>query len=920
VAGGLVGREFELQAVQSLLQAGKNAPVALLIDGDPGIGKTTVCRAASDAATESGFTTLTTAGASTEVSLAWAGLADLVAGIDEVALACLAPLHQQTLQAIRAGHDGPLGGERLVATAFRMALQELSRRRPVLIIIDDAQWLDEPSRRAIGFAVRRVSSPMALLAAYRSGEPGGEDRSWVQPPDPRALTRVTLGPMSPSDLRSLLASRPEFAPSRSVIQRIHAISSGNPFYALELARFLKDNDEARFETLPPTLTGLMRARIGRVDEATTDALVAAAVALEPTVETIAAATGRQPTDVVDLLQPMESRGVLTFEGSRIRFTHPLIASGIIAEVDPSVQRRMHRRLAGLVTHPEQRARHLALSSPHGEPSTLAALDAAAESASTRAAFSTAAELMTLAVQLGGADDQMRLLRAAEYHFRAGALDDAESFVAPIIEDLPAGFLRAAGLMLLGAIRGYRDGIASTIDLFKRAVEEAEGLLPLRTQALVMLSLATGIGGDMATCVSDARRARADADATGLPELRCQALSLWSHVSFMYGLGTDSEALRDALSIGDSPSDAPVMLRPKPVYALNCAWTGRLDEARTAMTEVWRRCEELGTELDLLWATEQLTWIDIASGRYDEAEGKAREAVRLAQQIGGELPMITAQTAIANAAAYRGRVADAKMAADLATERATAVGLNYLADPPLMSLAFAQVSDGRYADALTTLAPLLKKFDPIHDIEIMAAAWIPDAAEALTALRRIDEAEVLAGALETSGVHHDRPWMLAVGARCRALVAAARGDLHAAIEHATQSLEFHDRLPMPFERARTQLLLGQLQRRRRHTKPARDNLRMAAAIFEELDSPLWIARARRELARLTTGSDSSELTDSERQVAERAAAGQSNKEIGASLFLSAKTVEMHLSRAYRKLGIRSRAQLADCLRDSRPASR
>jgi DNA-binding NarL/FixJ family response regulator len=124
---------------------------------------------------------------------------------------------------------------------------------------------------------------------------------------------------------------------------------------------------------------------------------------------------------------------------------------------------------------------------------------------------------------------------------------------------------------------------------------------------------------------------------------------------------------------------------------------------------------------------------------------------------------------------------------------------------------------------------------------------------------------------------------------------------------------HTRLPMPFERARSQLLVGQLFRRRRRTRPARDNLQAAAVVFEDLGSPLWAARARRELARLTMGSESLMLSDSERQVAERAAAGQSNKEIASALFLSAKTVEMHLSRAYRKLGIRSRAQLADRLR-------
>ena len=127
------------------------------------------------------------------------------------------------------------------------------------------------------------------------------------------------------------------------------------------------------------------------------------------------------------------------------------------------------------------------------------------------------------------------------------------------------------------------------------------------------------------------------------------------------------------------------------------------------------------------------------------------------------------------------------------------------------------------------------------------------------------------------------------------------------------MNHHDRLPMPFERARSQLLVGQLQRRRRRTQPARDNLCAAAAVFEEIGSPMWTARAQRELARLTVGSDRSALTDSERQIAERAAVGQSNKQIASTLFLSTKTVEMHLSRAYRKLGIRSRAQLADQLR-------
>ena len=125
---------------------------------------------------------------------------------------------------------------------------------------------------------------------------------------------------------------------------------------------------------------------------------------------------------------------------------------------------------------------------------------------------------------------------------------------------------------------------------------------------------------------------------------------------------------------------------------------------------------------------------------------------------------------------------------------------------------------------------------------------------------------------------------------------------------------HDRLPMPLERARTQALLGQLQRRRRRIQAARTSVGEAAAVFERIGSPLWAARAQRELARLTTGSAGPTLTDAERQVAEQAAAGLTNRQIAAVLFLSEKTVEMHLSNTYRKLGIRSRVQLAERLRE------
>ncbi|MBB3748571.1 DNA-binding CsgD family transcriptional regulator [Mycolicibacterium sp. BK634] len=908
VAGVIVGRSDELRAMQAMLDRARHAPTALILDGPAGIGKTTLLRATAQRANASEFLVLTTTGAAAEVGLAWTALADLLGRIDKTVLAGLPALHQRALSAVSTGEAGPGGDERLVATAFRAALEAVCRRQPVLLVVDDAHWVDEASKLALGFAVRRLSGPVGVLAAYRSGEPGSRDQSWLSLPNSDSVSRLTMGPLSLGALYEVIADRDGAAPPRPTMIRIHTLSGGNPFYALELARGLHAHPGADLTVLPATLTRLIVGeRIGDLDPVTAQAAVTVAIAAEPTVEMVAAATGHCPTALVAILQPLESRGVLAFAGHHIRFTHPLIASALATDADPAVRRHAHRRLADIVDNPELRARHLALSTPHGDPDTLTALDRGAETAAARGAYSAAAELVGLAIRLGG-DTESRRLRGAEFHFRAGALDDAEALIAPVVETFPPGLVRALGFMILGGVRGYRDGMVSAAGVLQRAVAEAAEYPVLRTQALMLLALASGLSDDMAACVDHARQARADADKTGIAALRSQALALWVHVSFMYGLGTDTAALQAALEIEDREATVPATLQPTAVYALNCAWTGRLDDARAAMNEVVRRCAERGSEVDMIWAAEQLTMIDIGRGRYLDAQQTATEALDRARQLDAQLPLISAHTAVASAAAYQGDVDVTLAAASRAIETATAAGLSYLVRPALMSVAFAQVSAGDYAAALHSMKPLLDTFDPHHDSEIMAGAYIPDAVEALTSLGRTAEAEPLVAALETNGAHRDRPWMLAVGARCRALVAAAAGDLDGAYRHAEAALTHHERLPMPFERARTQLLLGQLLRRRRRTKAAIEAVRGAAAAFDEIGSPLWAARAQRELDRLAPRSVGA-LTGAECQVAEKAASGLSNKQIAAAMYLSPKTVEMYLSNAYRKLGIRSRAQLA-----------
>lgn len=196
----------------------------------------------------------------------------------------------------------------------------------------------------------------------------------------------------------------------------------------------------------------------------------------------------------------------------------------------------------------------------------------------------------------------------------------------------------------------------------------------------------------------------------------------------------------------------------------------------------------------------------------------------------------------------------------------------------------------------------------HSTEIIAASFIPDAVQAMIALNRIDDAERISDGLERNGQRVDRAWMLAVGARCRGMVLAAKGEIDAANQALDRALAAHERLPMPFELARTQLVVGQLQRQQRNKQAASATLQQALAAFEALGAPLWVDRARAELMRASGSRTRGELTASEQRVAELAASGMSNRDMAAALFISPKTVEANLSRIYRKLNIRSRAEL------------
>lgn len=346
-----------------------------------------------------------------------------------------------------------------------------------------------------------------------------------------------------------------------------------------------------------------------------------------------------------------------------------------------------------------------------------------------------------------------------------------------------------------------------------------------------------------------------------------------------------------------------------MQALTLSWTGKLAQAHEQFTALRVVCAERGAESDMMAIAGFLAMNHIWRGRFAGAAAEAADAVERAEQLGGEDVLIIPLTVRAVVSSFLGHEDDARTDASRVVAATRGRTASHIADWPGMALCFLEESLGRHREALAALDTSFLS-DPGLSTEIAYGWHLPDVIEAMVAVGRLDEADKLTAALERDGAEHDRGWMKAVGTRCRAVVLAAEGQVSEAEQAAHRALAEHDRLPMPFERARSQLVLGQLQRRLRQKQLAATTLTEALTTFEQLGTSLWARRARAELSRtvVAPSDDLTALTPSERRVAEMAASGATNKNIAAAMFISAKTVEHNLTRVYRKLGITSRAEL------------
>ena len=911
-AADVVGREDELAAISDFLEA-DGSPCAVVVEGEPGIGKTTVWLAAIEQAEARGLRVLRARPAESESRLAFSSLADLLGPVLEDVLGELPPPQRRALDAALLIDDGARADRRAVGAGLLSALRALAAQKRVVVAIDDSQWLDPSSAAALQFALRRLrGEPVALVTARRPDGAGELEQAFP----PERVLCVSVGPLEFLALNAVLHARLETTLPRPLLRRLHQLSGGNPFFALELAQ---SPDALGSGTLPPTLDALVRGRMTALPEDAQLALLVAAAASQPSVELVENAVGSPGT-----LAAAEAEGIVELDHGSIRFTHPLLASGAYSAAEPARRREAHRLLGGLVRDPEERARHLAAGATGPDEKVGAALEAAATRARARGAPAAAAELSEEAAQLtppeGEADRRRRLADAGYYHFESGDSRRALVLLEELAAQLSAGPERASVLTRLARVRSYSDDLGAATELFLQAAAEAGD-----DRAL----LARAHEGAAAQLFRQRRRLdesvehaqRAAELARGLGDDALLALALSSQLLAEATLGRleAPETLEAALALQPEVENERILGQPVFAAAIARMWWEEPGGVKPTSEQLIDRGRAAGDEGSLAYVYVMLAQAECLLGDFEQGWRNAEAAREIAEQAGQEAVGGYARAMQALADAHRGREQEAREAAARALELGRTTELTPVTQFAGSALGLLELSLGRPAEAAEHLAPLVELARAERICEPGLTRYVPDQVDALVELGRLDEAGELLDWYEGNAVRLGRRGATASSRRCRGLLAAARGALDEALADFQAALVDHDAVPLPFDRARTLLFYGAALRRAKRKADARDRLEESAAAFEELSATAFAERARAELARIG-GRRRSEggLTATERQIAGLVAEGRSNKEVAAALFVTVKTVEANLSRVYAKLGLRSRADLARHIAAGEPA--
>jgi DNA-binding CsgD family transcriptional regulator len=914
-AEALVGREAELQALREALTT-TSGPVGILLEGEPGIGKTALWLAGVAEAEARGMRVLTARPVEAETGLAHAALGDLLAPlIDEVGDELSDPQrHAMDVALLRAEpQSGPVDA-RAVGAATLTVVRGAAAKTTIVLAIDDVQWLDSASRAALAFTLRRLrGEPVVLLASAR-GAPEAERLELGLTED--RYVRIGVGALPADVLQRMLQRRLGDSISWPALARLSEASGGNPYYALELARAALrqagDGAPSPELPLPGGIHAVLQERLGALPPETTDALGTLAAMGRATVAT--AATAVDP----GALDAAFGADVVREDGDTIRFDHPLLADTAYRMLPPSRRRAVHERLAELADDAEQRARHLAAASAASDAGVAADIEAGAAAAAARGAPAAAAELLETAARLEPDSDlaARRRIDAVRHHIAAGDGRRATALAIALIEELPAGPLRARALV---ACTDGEGPLEQMLGFARQAVEEAGA----DEEALVGALLSEGLSLALQDRYDDALKPHARAYELCGPgterTLRVKAMSGYAKLAYLRGQDGAMELLREAAELEGDDLIPNAYWGPGMLLGRALMYSDQLDAARPLLERRRRRAIDVGDDESRAGLCLHLAELEIRAGRFDVAQGYAEEGLAIQRASYGELAQGSLPYVLALTAAHKGDAELARELGEQALAQSESLGDVVFAAIGRTTLGFLELSLSDHRAAVEWLWPVAERFrsSPTVDPGLPHIIHIPDAVEALVGVARSEDAETLLAVWERVGERDGRPRVRATAARGRALLAAERGELDSALVHAVEALEHHRELAVPFERARTLIVLGSLQRRLRQKAAARASLGEALASLEAMGAALWADRARAELARIGGRARTSGLTPTEERVAELVAEGRSNKQVADALFVSVRTVEANLTRIYAKLGIHSRTELAAGLLAQQP---
>jgi DNA-binding CsgD family transcriptional regulator len=905
----LIGRSTERLAILAALGVDGARSAAVILTGEAGIGKTAIWESIVADRRSAGEHVLISRATVAEARLPWVGLADLLRSIPLTVQACLPDVQQRALQTVSLQHGGADAlDERTVGTAFLSALQMMTESAPVLLAIDDLPYLDVASAFVVTFALRRLEGPhpARLLATVR-----GHD---LQLPVVRGLpadqsTAIAVGPLTLGALFALLQSRRGIRLARPLLLRVYETTRGNPLYALELARALDSLEISPKAGSPlPVPVGL-------------DALVDARVRdLRPDVAELVAATAATwrltATDAdAEAIERAVAAGMVVVDeptvvgGPRVvRAAHPLLSASAYNCLSGSRRRALHERLASATSDSVERVRHAALAATEPLADLADELDEGVTAALAAGVPDLAAELAQLSLEhtIDDARRAARLDRLADARFRAGDSTGAWHAQTEALAATPPGAARARRRIRLAEIVVEVTGWEDAERQLQTAVAEAAKDPRVLAEALLTLAAVTD---DIELAEASAQRALDLLEAQDEPDpvILSGALDQVAGARFRAGRGLDHDMFARAIAIERAHPYRRLSDRADTSYAALLKYADDLDGAEDRLCSLLEEARAIGDLSSISYSLGHLVHISLWRGQLARGRAYADEHLELSSygELGGQGTQASCNLGLVMA--YQGALDDAhRVLSSVLADPTTSAWFRTRANA---TLGFVALSRHDPAGAVRFTDLWHEALTQMHFGEPGYSRSHLDHFCALIGSGRTADAEAFHTELDGQARRSGRMSAAAVALTGRAMLDAHSGRLDDARTSVTSALNWYDTSPLRFDRARTLLIAGQISRRAKAKSDAKDLLTEAEKEFASFGAIAWRGQAAAELARVNVRpSAPAGLTETEGLVAQLAASGLSNREVADRTFLAVKTVEANLARAYRKLGIRSRAEL------------